>query len=376
MMPTEWVVALRRHDLHHPDGRSFFVYGASSGTLDQQSADTGHDPAHLHRRFDLLTGTWVLISPARNSRPGGQILGPADSGCPLCPGGPELPWPYDLAVFDNRFPSLSLLAPPVNGALMAPSTGRCQVVVYTSDHDGSVASLSPTQLVSVVAVWRDRASAVWTEGHRYVMVFENRGAAVGATLSHPHGQLYAFGHLPPITAEKVEAHQRFRSEESACLGCRLVAQEAGGPRELVHNDSWVIAVPFAARWPYEVHVRARRHGLRRLADLTDGEVVDLAAAIRTVVRRFDGLFGFELPYVMCVQESPAFEGDAASDWHLHVEFLPPHRSADRLKVRASVETSLGVFINDTLPEQGAEALRAVSVDDVVWPTAVPLIEPA
>jgi UDPglucose--hexose-1-phosphate uridylyltransferase len=368
-------VTLRRRDLVHPDGRSFFVYGQSEGTLDGQRADSGHDVSHLHQRFDALTGTWVLISPARNSRPGGHIVATGDSSCPLCPGGPELPWGYELAVFDNRFPSLSVIAPAVTGPLLAASIGRCQVVVYTAAHHGSVASLPPSQLVSIVAVWRDRAQALWADGHCYVMVFENRGAAVGATLPHPHGQLYAFGHLPPFTAAKVTAHEQHRQHDATCLGCELVAQETDGPRVVAHNDSWVVAVPFAARWPYEVHVRARRHGLRRLADLTDAEAVDLAAAIRSVVCRFDGLFGFELPYVMCVQESPDIGGDATDDWHLHIEFLPPHRSAERLKVRASVETGLGVFINDTLPERSAEVLRAVAVDDLAWPDEVPIIVP-
>ncbi len=366
---------LPRHDLVHPDGRSFAVYGEFPGTLEGQPARTGHDVSGLHRRFDRLTGTWVLVSPARNTRPGGQVTGPQEAACPLCPGGPELPWPYELAVFDNRFPSLSPLAPPVTGPLVAPSVGRCQVVVYTPEHDGSLATLTPQQLTSVVAVWRDRTAALWADGHISVMVFENRGAAIGATLSHPHGQLYAFGHLPPVTAAKIAAHDAHRRDHRACLGCTLVAEDDGGDRVVVANPSFVVAVPFAARWPFEVHVRARRHGLGRLADLTDTEVVHLAQAVHDLVGRYDGLFGFELPLMMCVQEAPPPEtGAALGDWHLHVEFLPPHRSADRLKVRASVETALGVFINDTSPEEGAARLAAVPGRPLSWHgVAVPSI---
>lgn len=358
---------LHRHDLVHPDGRSFFVYGELAGTLDGQPADTGHDVSGLHRRFDRLTGTWVLVSPARNTRPGGRVSGPGEAVCPLCPGGPELPWPFELAVFDNRFPSLSPLAPPVTGPLVAPSVGRCQVVVYTPEHEGSVATLTPQQLTAVVAVWRDRTAALWADGHTSVMVFENRGAAIGATLTHPHGQLYAFGHLPPVTATKVTAHDAHRRDHGRCLGCTLVAEDAGGERVVLDNPSFVVAVPFAARWPFEVHVRARRHGLGRLADLTDDEVVHLAQAIHELVLRYDGLFGFELPLMMCVQEAPPAQvGPGVADWHLHVEFLPPHRSAERLKVRASVETALGVFINDTSPEQNATRLAGVAVYRPSW----------
>ena len=362
----EWL----RTDLVHPDGRTFHIYGESHGTLAAQPPDTGYDVRALHRRFDRLTGAWVLVSPARNSRPGGLVHTTGTPDCPLCPGGPELPWPYDVAVFDNRFPSLSVDAPSVRGALQASSIGRCQVVVYTPEHYGSLASLSPQQLVRVMTVWRDRSAALWSEGHRCVMAFENRGEAVGATLAHPHGQFYAFGHVPPFTAAKVVAHHAHRHPHDECLGCALNDDDVDSERVVATNASFVVAVPFAARWPYEVHIRAKRHGLGRLSELTDAEVRDLAAAVHSTVTRLDGLFGFEMPLMLAVQEAPAREpGDPPGgepDWHLHVEVIPPHRSAERLKVRASVETALGQFINDTLPEQSAAQLRAVRADPADW----------
>ncbi len=239
----------------------------------------------------------------------------------------------------------------------AASRGRCQVVVYTPDHScRSVTGLSGQQLIDLVAVLRDRSSALWAEGHRYVMAFENRGATVGATLDHLHGQVYALDHLPPTIHTKLARHAEHRRDEQRCLGCTLVAEDVD--RVIVANDTFSVAVPYAARWPFEVHVRARPHGLGRLGDLTDSQVVDLAAALRDVVARYDGLFGKDLPYMMCVQESPT---TPAGDWHLHVEFLPPNRSADLLKVRASVETALGTFINDSVPETSAARLAAVKV---------------
>ena len=337
---TPAVLARRR--LTHPDGRQFDLYGDTGVdmTLDGESDPGQADRRSIQRRFDRLTGSWVLIAPRRNTRPGGNVdasdTPSADTSgtCPLCPGGPELPLPFEVAVFDNRFPSLAPNATDPERPWTAGSTGRCQVVVYTPDHCcRSLTDLSGEQLIELVTVLRDRTQALWAEGYDYVMAFENRGAAVGATLDHLHGQIYAFGHLPPVTATKLAQHRRHRRDGQLCLGCTL-AREAD--RQIVANDTFLVAVPFAPRWPYEVQVLARRHGLRRLGDLTDGELIDLAGALHDVVGRYDALFDMPLPFMMCVQEAPA----GGDDWHLHVEFMPPHRSADRLKVRASVETSL------------------------------------
>lgn len=352
------MIALHRHDLRHPDGRPFFVYGELHGSLDGQPSDAS--AAALHLRFDRAMRQWVAVSPARNHRPGG-VSGPV--ACPLCVGGAEMPFAFDAVVFENRFPALVAHPPaPPPGAWFAPSKGRCEVVVYTDRHDGSLATLAPVQVARVLAIWRDRTADLWDEGHAYVMAFENRGEGVGATLSHPHGQIYAFDRLPPVVQTKLGAQAWHREHHGDCLGCQLVDDEDRGGRTVIENASFVVAVPFAARWPYEIHVRARRHGCGRLANLTDDEALDLARILPEVVQRYDGLFGHELPYMMCVQEAPP----GGADWHLHVEFFPPHRSADRLKVRASVETALGVFMNDTTPERSAERLVAVSTPRIDW----------
>ena len=364
---------LLRHDVVHSDGRQFHLYGSvdpsTVAAIADAPADTGYDVTHLHRRFDRLTGTWVLVSPARNVRPSATTSGDSAPACPLCPGGPELPGPYELAVFDNRFPSLAPAAPasPDAGELIAASGGRCQVVVYTSEHVSDLADLSLDQVAGVVAVWRERTAALWADGHRYVMAFENHGNEVGATLPHLHGQIYAFDHLPPAIVGKLEAHREHRRTNGSCLGCTLVHEDTASGRVIHENAHFVAAVPFAPRWPYEVQIRAKAHGVGRLGDLDDDAVAGLVAAVADVVARYDNLWGFELPYLMAVQEAPA--GDDG-DWHLHVELLPPHRSESRLKVRASVETALGAFINDTLPEDTAAALSDVSgrAGTIVIPT--------
>ena len=370
---------MRRRDVHHPDGRTFTLYGdvadSTVAAIESHPADTGHDPSNLHRRFDRLTGSWVLVSPTRNVRPSTTTSGDAAPVCPLCPGGPELPGPYELAVFDNRFPSLSPLAPDAAGSagLTGPSLGRCLVVVYTQDHIADLAELTPQQFANVIAVWRDRSRELWAEGWELVMAFENHGSDVGATLPHLHGQIYAFDHLPPVTRQKLASHEHHRAEHGECLGCRLLDDDTGSDRVIHDNDHFLAAIPYAARWPLEVHVRAKQHGTGRLGDLTDEAALDLVRALNDVVARYDALWGFELPYLMCVQEAPA----GTDDWHLHVELLPPHRNPQRLKVRASVETALGVFINDTLPEAFAAELRAIDVPARDWHgVTVPTIDRA
>jgi UDPglucose--hexose-1-phosphate uridylyltransferase len=350
-----------RHDLIRADGRRLFVYGELRGDLDGDAIKATPLPA-LQQRYDALSGTWIAISPARNTRPNSTLDGrsQADAACPLCPGGPEVPFSYEAAVFENRWPSFVADPPPVDAdPRLARSRGRCEVVLYTSDHVGSLATLDAAALARVVAIWRDRSVSLWADpAHAFVMVFENRGEAVGATISHPHGQIYAFDRLPPFVATRAAVLARHRAAGGACLTCQVVADDLAAPeRSVTTGEYFMVAVPFAARWPFEVRIRARRHGLRRLADLEPAEQVEFASLLREVVVRYDGLFGFELPYMMVVNEGPADE----PDWHLSVEFLPPHRSAELTKIRASVETAAGLFINDTLPERSAARLAAVQV---------------
>lgn len=348
---------LDRHELLHADGRRLLVYGALRGSLrDEPAAD---EPQAIHMRLDRFTGEWVAISPARNARPLDSVSD-APEQCPFCPGGPEVPFAYDAAVFDNRFPSFRPVPPPppILDGPTRPAAGRCEVVLYTHRHEASFGQLSPTELGRVLAVWIDRSRELWSDpSHAYVCVFENRGAEVGATIAHPHGQIYALDHVPPVPAAKAAAHRRHRVRLGACLSCDATRADARSDRVVAANESFVVAVPFAARWPFEVAVRARRHGLGRLADLDPAEQRDLALALRDVVRRYDALFGFPLPTMMVAQEAPAGE----SDWHLAFELYPLHRAPEVTKIRASVETGLGLFLNDVAPEDAAGRLAALDV---------------
>jgi UDPglucose--hexose-1-phosphate uridylyltransferase len=358
------VSVLARHELRHADGRRLFIYGELRGDLDGEIAPDA-PPPQLHQRFDPLLAQRTAIAPARNTRPYAPVREDedvdSDVPCPLCPGGPEIPFPYELAAFENRWPTfMEHPPPPPQHPHALPARGRCEVLLYTSSHVGSLRTLAPAELARLVAMWTDRSTELWADSaYRFVMVFENRGAEVGATLSHPHGQLYAFDHLPPIIERRVDALATYRRDRRACLTCETLAEDAAEPqRRILEDEHFSVSVPYAARWPYEVHVRAWRHGLRRLGDLSGPEAVALSRCARELVRRYDVLFGFDLPYMMTIMEAP----EGADDWHLALEFMPVHRSAVKLKIRASVETATGLFINDVEPERSAGELAGLIPD--------------
>lgn len=320
-------------------------------------------------RWHPLLEQWVITATHRQDR---TYKPPADH-CPLCPTRPggeptEIPAPaYQIAVFENRFPSF-LTPPPVpvvDGTELSPvrpSEGRCEVVCYTPEHQGSLATLDPEHAFRLVQVWTDRYRALMSEpAVRYVLIFENRGEVVGVTLHHPHGQIYAFPYVPPVPGKELEAQARFQAgrpeEAGACLLCRqLEIERWDGRRILAENHGFTAMVPFYARYPYEVHVVARRH-VASLAELHEGEQRDLAAMLQGVVATYDRLYGFPFPYVMVMHQAP--KEPAPARGHFHVEFYPPHRTREKLKYLAGCEQGAGSFINDTLPEEKAAELRAV-----------------
>jgi UDPglucose--hexose-1-phosphate uridylyltransferase len=189
------------------------------------------------------------------------------------------------------------------------------------------------------------------------MPFENKGDEVGVTLTHPHGQIYAYPFVPPVPAAELEQARAHREAHGTCLLCALAGrEEADGRRIVAANDDWVAYVPFAARWPYETHVVARRH-IALLTHLRPSERRALARLLKALLVGFDRLFDRSFPYIMAVHQAPVDPATHA-DAHLHVEFYPPLRSAEKLKYLAGSETGAGMYIDDTLPETTARALRA------------------
>jgi UDPglucose--hexose-1-phosphate uridylyltransferase len=322
-------------------------------------------------------GEWVATATHRQTR---TFLPPADF-CPLCPTKPggfptEIPEPtYDIVAFENRFPSLQSEppAPAVEATELypvRPGIGVCEVLVYTPQHDSTLAREPVERIHHLVAVWTDRFRELSAhEFVEYVFIFENKGEAIGVTLHHPHGQIYAYPFIPPRVERELEQSRAHKAATGRCLLCDILSNEqADGRRVVAANDSFAAYVPFFARYPYEVHISSVRH-LQALTEMSDAEQRDLAAILKTVLVAYDKLFDLSFPYMMVLHQRPS-DGNDYDYYHFHIEFYPPLRTATKLKYLAGSESGAGMFINDTLAEEKAAELRA-HVQPVVWQTAAP-----
>ncbi|HVL32525.1 MAG TPA: galactose-1-phosphate uridylyltransferase, partial [Actinomycetota bacterium] len=226
-------------------------------------------------------------------------------------------------------------------------------------HVVALADMSVDRVGRLVDVWSDRYAILGERDDvRYVLIFENRGIEMGVTLHHPHGQIYGFTDVPPRALAELRTARAHFERTERCVHCDVVGFERGeGVRVVADNPSFFAFVPFAARFPYEVHISARRHATS-LLDLTDPERRALAEVLRSVLRGYDRLFGFPMPYVMVMHQSPTDDGRSLSFSHLHIELMPPYRTAEKLKYIAGSELGAGAFMNDTAPEETAAQLRA------------------
>lgn len=317
-------------------------------------------------RWNPQLREWVMTATHRQER---TFLPPPDF-CPLCPAGRSAAPTeierddYEIVVFENRFPSLRRDPPPpaVEGSPLTPvrpSVGACEVVVYTPVHNATATDLSLHRLEQLVAVWARRTLELGARPEiAYVFAFENKGESIGVTLHHPHGQIYAYPFIPPLLEREVAAAREHSAEAALCLWCELFEQEKNDGRRIVaETERWLAGVPFFARWPYEIHLTPRRH-VGWLHELDDAELAELARLLKTVLLKYDRLFGFSLPYIMAIHQRPT-DGGEHEGYHLHFEFYPPNRTENKLKYLAGSEAGAGAFINDTLPEETAGRLRAL-----------------
>ncbi len=331
-------------------------------------------------RWNPLLGEWVATATHRQDR---TFLPPKDH-CPLCPTQPggfptEVPESdYDIVVFENRFPSLrpDPPAPAVEGTELypvRPGQGVCEVVLYSPRHSSTLADEPVEQIDKLVRVWTNRFVELGQLDYvDYVYVFENKGEAIGVTLHHPHGQIYAYPFVPPRLARELDQSRAHQESTGRCLLCDVVAEERRDGRRIVaENKSFIAVIPFFARWPYEVHIYAARH-LQALTDLDRAAQRDLAEIIKMTIVAFDRLFDIKFPYMMVMHQRPVDGGryDGSHDgsypyYHFHIEFYPPLRTKTKLKYLAGSETGAGMFINDTLAEEKAAELRS-HVTPVAW----------
>ncbi|WOF23057.1 galactose-1-phosphate uridylyltransferase [Microbacterium betulae] len=357
------------------DGRELIYYDDPGTTLpaerriDERALAPRPETATMRR--DVLTGDWISMAAARQNR---AFLPPAELD-PLAPQSPanpsEVPSLYDVAVFENRSPSfgpaLDLAtgdAPAAADPPLGPddldtpglgrsrtSVGRCEVVCFSPERTGSFGTQSVTRARTVIEAWADRTAALAAlPGIRQVFPFENRGEQIGVTLHHPHGQIYAYPYVTPRTRLLLQAIER----EGADLFERIVAFEEQGPRVVLEADHWIAYVPFAARWPVEVHLAPRRHAPDFTA-LTDPERDELATVYLRLLQGVDRLYDTPTPYIAAWHQAPV---DVARDSaRLHLQLTSPRRAADKLKYLAGSESAMGAWIGDIPPEQAAARLR-------------------
>jgi UDPglucose--hexose-1-phosphate uridylyltransferase len=356
---------VRRTATRLADGRELIYFddvGAGTRRLD--------DPRELppattvsQLRYDAPADEWVAVASHRQGR---THLPPTDE-CPLCPSrdGRQTEIPsddYDVVVFENRFPSLAGEGPaapsePPGVAVAWPGHGRCEVVCFTSDHEASFGSLSPQRVRTVVEAWVDRTTALSRlQGVEQVFCFENRGEEIGVTLRHPHGQIYGYPYVTPRTRRMLDSARAHALRTGTNLFADLLAHEREGKeRVVVSGEHWTAYVPFAARWPVEVHLLPHRH-VPDLAALADEERDELAVVYLDLLRRMDALYDQPLPYIAAWHQAPVHvDRDLA---YLQLQVFSIRRAATKLKYLAGSESAMGAFINDVTPEQVAENLRS------------------
>jgi UDPglucose--hexose-1-phosphate uridylyltransferase len=262
-------------------------------------------------------------------------------------------YPNDFAAFSSEYPPFAD-APAIFGTTGA--RGLCDVVLYHSDHHLTPSAMSANHWAKVVEVWNQRTLQLFANPDiAYVFIFENAGEAIGVTMPHPHGQIYALPVLPPLVRREIDSARAHMELESECLYCRLLAEELrAGTRIVIESAHFVAFVPFHARWPGEMQIYPRRH-VQALPDLSQIERQDLASIIKAVRMKYDNLWNFQMPLMMMLRQRPV-RGD--HPWfHFHVEFFPIQRSREKLKYLAGVESGIGLFLNDTRAEEKAAALR-------------------
>ena len=309
-------------------------------------------------RWNPTVREWVSTASHRQDRP--QM---PEDWCPFCPGSGRVPDHYDCYIYPNDFAAFSI--PPPEPAIqgddfyrVAPSRGKCDVVLYSPDHNTSLPQLSLDHLVKLVQLWRKRFSQLKAmPGIRYVLIFENKGAVIGVTMPHPHGQIYSFPFVPPRLQREMAAARAHYRAKHRCLFCDILKKERRDGRRIVaENETFTAFIPFYARWPYEVHIFSRRH-LGTLEQFRASEERGLAEILKWVTLKYDNLYQFSFPYMMLLHQAPT--KGIFPYFHFHIEFYPPHRSKEKLKYLAGVETGAGTFLNDSLAEEKAAELRGV-----------------
>ena len=360
--------AIAKRTTRLSDGRELIYFDDADTTLppdrkpDARPVDPRPPTPEL--RLDPLTGEWISIATARQNR---AFLPPADLDplAPTTPGRPtEIPGNYDVAVFENRSPSFGPGLPPpgedpaggepesIALGRSRPGYGRAEVICFSPEQTASWGDLSVSRTRTIVEAWADRTAELSRlPGVEQVYVFENRGREIGVTLHHPHGQIYAYPFVTPRTRRLLQSIDEY----GPGLMADILAFEQNSSRVLIKGEHFTVFVPFAARWPIEIHMLPHRH-VPDFAETTGAERDEIAYLYRRIVQAVDLLYDTPTPYIGAWHQAPV---RAARDTvRLMLQVTSPRRAADKLKYLAGSETGMGAFIGDISPEQSAERIKA------------------
>ena len=347
------------------DGRDIHYFDdAGSSHPSQRKPDlreVSDRPPLAELRQDPLNGEWIAVAAHRHTR---AFLPPSHQ-CPLCPTTAEnlseIPDNFDVAVFENKnpafgalpegesIPDLSAQNNPALGRKL-PAVGRCEVVVFSPEHEGSLGQMPVSRVLTVLEALADRTDELQRlPGVKQVFPFENRGQEIGVTLHHPHGQIYSYPYITPRTQKLMEMVSK-KPE----LFDEVLAFEKNSERVLIETDSFLAYVPFAARWPMEAHLLPKRH-VANHAELSSDERAELAGVYSRLLRTFETVYETPSPYIAAWHQAPLSEG--AKNLRLQLQITSPRRAADKLKYLAGSESAMGAFIADIPAETIAAQLR-------------------
>lgn len=361
-------MATTKREARLSDGRELIYFDDSDSNLPaERKSDLRpavERPAVAQMRLDSLTGDWISVAAARHNR---AFLPPAHL-CPLCPSNDdnlsEIPDVFDVAVFENKSPSFGpdlaqvddenyAEVPGLELGSTRDSIGRCEVVVFSPEHLGSLSSQSVPRVRTIIDAWADRTEKLSAlPGVRQVFPFENRGEAIGVTLHHPHGQIYSYPYVTPRTKKVLESIEAYGPN----LFADTLAFEQAGERVLIKGEYFTAYVPFAGRWPIEIHLLPHRH-VQNLTELNDLERDELASIYSRLLKALDTVYDTPTPYISAWHQAPLVAG--GENVRLQLQITSPRRAADKLKYLAGSESAMGAFIADFPPETTAEMLRGV-----------------
>ena len=360
---------ITRQDLKLADGRDIYYYDSKDIKRDVlDSREQTAQPGIGHLRLDVLVNEWVAVASHRQHR----VFLPPKQLCPLCASTAEKQTEipdsdYEVVVFTNRTPALTI--PKANwrlpnlAGLDTPNpdgAGACEVVCYTSDHESSFAKLSPNQIRAVLEAWKDRDSCLSKLSYiEHIFPFENRGEEVGVTISHPHGQIYAYSFIPPRIERMLSTAQAHLEKTGRVLLDDVIAREIKDERRVIaKNSEWIAFVPYAARYPFEIHVAPLR-GVAHMSQLDEKQSESFAPIAKEVLTRLDGVFGIQMAYIASWYQSPVNVGKESM--RLHWQIVSVRRQPGKLKYLSGPESGMGAFIMDLDPEQSADQLKAVKL---------------